>query len=317
MNKNNKFKLKSVLKKELAYRLLDTGAEFLENTDMSMYSSMKTGGVAEMMIFPRNQEELVSIASAFAACGIKGFHVVGGGTNILFRDDKICCPVISFKKFDQGIGIAGGNGGAVTVKAGSGAALSRVLNYAIKNSLGDCEFFFGIPGTIGGAVRMNAGSKESVMGNIVEGIEIVTYGGKMHTIGRDRLKFSYREMSIIGSIEEYFISSIYLSLRGSSKDEIMENIGVFKKRKSMQPLGDRSLGCIFKNPSGDSAGRIIEEIGFKGFCSGDAAVSEKHANFIINRGGARPSDVISIIKAIQEKAMQAMGIALSTEIKIV
>ena len=309
--------LLKALKKDAAGAFKTAGIEFIEKAEMGSFSSMKTGGFADLMVFPKDDAELLAAMRMFEAYGLKGCHVIGGGTNVLFADDKICLPVISFKKFNARIETGGGEGCEKVLQGGSGVGLSRNLNYLVKNNFGGCGFFLGHSGDLGGAVRMNAGSRESVTGNLVNKIEIITYGGKKFTVGRGRLKFSYRNMEIAGLNENCFITGVYLSLRPSSREEIMGRIGVYKGRKSSQPLGDSSLGCIFKNPSGESAGRIIEEIGFKGYSRGDAAVSQKHANFIINKGCARPGDVTSLIKIIQEKAMRARGIALNTEIKII
>jgi UDP-N-acetylmuramate dehydrogenase len=164
---------------------------------------------------------------------------------------------------------------------------------------------------------MNAGSKESVIGNIIDAIEIITDEGLKYIINKNDLKFSYRNLYIEGIKDNYFITKAHLKLYKTSESKIVESIKTFKKRKSSQPLGEFSLGCIFKNPSGVSAGKVIEEIGFKGFSKGGAFVSEKHANFIVNKGGAKPDDVISLIKNIQEKALFAKGIKLNTEIKII
>ncbi len=296
--------------------LKTAGIEFLENGNMSAYSSIKIGGTADLMIFPKNEEELLFILNLLKA-NLSDYYIIGRGTNVLFKDDRICSPVISFKKFAANFYENKKNGSEIILEAGSGASLSKILNYAIKNDIGGCEFFYGIPGTLGGAVAMNAGSKESVIGNIIEKIEIITDAGDKFTVKKDGMKFSYRNLEIKDIGGNYFITKAYLTLLKSNGLKISENMEIFKKRKSSQPLGEYSLGCIFKNPSGQCAGKIIEEIGLKGFSQGDAAVSQKHANFIINKGGARPEDITSLIKIIQEKALSIKNIKLNTEIKII
>ena len=296
--------------------LKEFGIEFLENEEMSAYSSIKIGGLTDLIIFPKNETELVSVINMLKS-DLCGYYIIGRGTNILFKDERICLPVISFKKFDSNLSENKKNGSEIVLEAGAGMPLSKILNYAIKNNMGGCEFFYGIPGTAGGAVRMNAGSKESVIGNIIDAVEIITDKGAKYIIGKDDLKFSYRNLEIGGIKGGYFITKAYLKFYRSSALKIKENIEVFKKRKSSQPLGEFSLGCIFRNPSGVSAGKVIEEIGFKGFSMGGVSVSEKHANFIINKGGAKPDDIVSLIKNIQEKALSHRGIKLNTEIKII
>jgi UDP-N-acetylmuramate dehydrogenase len=308
MNKKKRINLLSGLK--------EFEIEFLENEEMSAYSSIKIGGLTDLIIFPKNEMELISVINLLKA-DLCGYYIIGRGTNTLFKAARIYLPVISFKKFDSSLSENKKNGSEIVLEAGAGIPLSKILNYAIKKNMGGCEFFYGIPGTAGGAVRMNAGSKESVIGNIIHAVEIITDKGVKYIIGNNDLKFSYRSLEIGGIKCDYFITKVYLKLYGSSASKIKENIEVFKKRKLSQPLGEFSLGCIFKNPSGVSAGKVIEEIGFKGFSIGGVSVSEKHANFIVNKGGAKPDDIVSLIKNIQEKALSHRGIKLNTEIKII
>ncbi len=301
--------------------LKESGIEFLENEPLSLYTSIKIGGKCDIIIFPKDEDELLFIAGLLKK-NSNGYIIMGLGTNTLFRDERINTPVISFKKGFWDIKEINPSeekevNSKIGLSVGSGVALSQILNYAIKNCLSGCEFFFGIPGTLGGAVKMNAGSKECMMGNIVENIEIITKEGtKLNTYKKD-LQFSYRNLDIKGAGEGYFITRATLSLVRLDKSKILENINVFKERKLMQPLGEYSLGCIFKNPADNFAGKIIEEIGFKGFSNGDAVVSDKHANFIINKGGASAKDILELIKNIQQTALLQKGVELSMEIKIV
>ncbi len=301
--------------------LRENGVEFIENEPMSLYTSIKIGGKCDIIIFPKDEQELFFIIRLLKE-NSRNYIIIGRGTNTLFKDARISFPVVSLKKgfrhikeIDYPAEKKGDS--KISLRAGSGVALSQVLNYAVKNCLSGCEFFFGIPGTLGGAVRMNAGSKESVAGNIVESIEIITKEGTKLNIEKKDLQFSYRNLDVNGVGEGYFITGVTLSLNRSDKSKIADNINLFKERKLRQPLGEYSLGCIFKNPAGDSAGKIIEEIGFKGFSNGDAAVSDKHANFIINKGGASAEDILELIKNIQKTALLRKGIKLSTEIKII
>jgi UDP-N-acetylmuramate dehydrogenase len=253
MNKKNHINLINGLK--------EFQVEFLENENMSSYSSIKIGGLTDLIIFPKNERELLSVVNLLKSNSC-GYYIIGRGTNTLFKDDRICLPVISFKKFNANFSESKKNEPEIILKAGAGMPLSKILNYAIKNNKGGCEFFYGIPGTLGGAVKMNAGSKESVIGNIIEKIEVVTSDGVKLIIKKNDMEFSYRNLEIKGIGDNYFIADVYLKLYKSSGSKIAENIEIFKKRKSSQPLGKFSLGCIFKNPSGFSAGKIIEEIGF-------------------------------------------------------
>jgi UDP-N-acetylmuramate dehydrogenase len=317
-------------KEDLLKKLKELDVDFIENQDMSSYSSIKTGGKADLILFPKNEAELGLIIKLTEGVISECFrYVIGGGTNTLFKEERICVPVISFKKFDSSVSDASNISvisgdyennkqcGDKVLKFGAGINLSKILNYSMRHNLSGCEFFYGIPGTLGGAVKMNAGSKESSVGNIVEAIDILDSNGSKRNVEKKDMNFLYRSLNINGIKDNYFITSVYLKLKESSKAEIAENIKIFKERKSGQPLGEFSLGCIFKNPEGSSAGKIIEEMGFKGVSFGGASVSQKHANFIINKGGAKPSDIMCLINNIREKALESKGIKLDTEIKIV
>ncbi len=293
---------------------------YLENADLSLYSTIKTGGFAELIMFPENETDLYIICKIIKNY-CSGFYVIGGGSNTLFKDEIINLPIISFKKgfkyINYNINNINNKENYCMVKAGAGVLLSRMLNFTIKNNFEGFEFAYGIPGTVGGAVKMNAGSKESNIENIISSLDVITkYGDKLN-FKKNQLKFSYRNFEIPDFNEDdYFIIGTEFLLKNSTQDIISEKINLFKARKMAQPLGERSLGCIFKNPEGYSAGKIIDEIGCKGLSKGDAAVSEKHANFIINKGNAKSSDILDLINKIKETVLMEKNIKLNTEIKI-
>ncbi|MHB8281216.1 MAG: UDP-N-acetylmuramate dehydrogenase [bacterium] len=289
----------------------------LENANLSLYSTIKTGGFAELMIFPENETDIYIVCEIIKNY-CSGFYVIGGGSNTLFKDEIINLPIISFKKGFKYINYnINTKENYCTVKAGAGVLLSKMLSFTIKNNFEGFEFVYGIPGTVGGAVKMNAGSKESNIENIINSLDIITkYGDKLN-FKKNQLKFSYRNLEIPGLNEDdYFIVGVEFLLKSSTEGRISEKIDLFKARKMTQPLGERSLGCIFKNPEGYSAGKIIDEIGCKGLSKGDAAVSEKHANFIINKGNAKSSDILDLINKIKETVLMEKNIKLNTEIKI-
>ncbi len=292
------------------------GVCYIENADMSLYSTMRTGGSAVLMIFPKNTAEL------YAGCKIiknycRDFYIIGSASNTLFKDGIIELPIISFKNGFKYIDFDVNNN-YYTVKAGAGVLLSKMLNFSLKNNLEGLEFAYGIPGTVGGAVKMNAGSKESNIENIISSLDIITKYGEKFNFKKEQLKFSYRNLKITDFDEDnYFITGVEFLLKSSTKSNIAEKMDLFKSRKMTQPLGKRSLGCIFKNPEGHFAGKIIDDIGLKGSTKGGAAVSEKHANFIINKGNAKSSDILDLIKEISETALREKNIRLDTEIKII
>ena len=302
---------------ETIREILDkNGVLYIENADMSLYGTMRTGGAAVLMIFPENEAEL------YVVCKIiknycRDFYIIGSASNTLFKDGIIELPIISFKNGFKHINFDV-NDNYYTVKAGAGVLLSKMLNFSLKNNLEGFEFAYGIPGTIGGAVKMNAGSKESNIENIISSLDVITKYGEKFNFKKEQLKFSYRNFKIIDFNEDnYFITGVEFLLKSSTKSNIAEKMNLFKSRKMTQPLGEKSLGCIFKNPEGHFAGKIIDDIGLKGSAKGDAAVSKKHANFIINKGNAKSSDILDLIKEISETALREKNIRLDTEIKII
>ncbi len=304
-----------MLNKAMKNRLKNNGILFIEDEPLSLHTSIKIGGICPVLAFPKNEDELV-LAIKLAKEYYGGYHIIGKGTNVLFKDEKISIPVISLKNSFRSLEKDELN--PCLLEVGAGVPLSRLLNYAIRNNFEGCEFVYGIPGTVGGAVKMNAGSKESVMERIVESVDIITADGIKLNIAKDKLIFSYRNLDISGMDKNYFIIAIKILLNPSSSQKIFENIELFKKRKLSQPLRERSLGCIFKNPGEDCfAGKIIDEMGFKGVSSGGAYISKKHANFIVNKGNARASDILKLIEIIQETALVQKNIELKTEIKII
>jgi UDP-N-acetylmuramate dehydrogenase len=302
------------MNKNITYALKENNIFYLANEPLSLHTSIKIGGICPIVILPEDENELiVSIKAAKKYYG--GYYIMGKGTNILFKDDVIDKPVISLEKGFKFVEKDELN--PCILKVGAGLSLSRLLNYAIKNNLEGCEFFYGIPGSLGGSIKMNAGSKENTIGNIIESIDVITNDGVKLSLNKENIEFSYRNINISGMNSDYFIVSAKILLTPSNKSKIFEKIEFFKQRKSTQPLGEKSLGCIFENPQGYFAGKIIDEIGFKGFSNGDAVVSEKHANFIINKGSANAGDIIKLIKKIQEPALLKKNIKLNTEIKII
>ena len=302
---------------ETIREILDkNGVLYIENADMSLHSTMRTGGSAVLMIFPKNEAEL------YAVCKIiknycRDFYIIGSASNTLFKDGIIELPIISFKNGFKYIDFDVNNN-YYTVKAGAGVLLSKMLNFSLKNNLEGLEFAYGIPGTVGGAVKMNAGSKESNIANIISSLDVITKYGEKFNFKKEQLKFSYRNLKITDFDEDnYFITGVEFLLKSSTKSSIAEKMNLFKSRKMTQPLGEKSLGCIFKNPEGHFAGKIIDDIGLKGSTKGGAAVSEKHANFIINKGNAKSSDILDLIKEISETALREKNIRLDTEIKII
>lgn len=276
---------------------------------MSRHTSFKIGGPADVFIVPRDEEDLLNVLR-YARNNTTDVFILGGGSNILVGDKGIRGFVVSlnapaFKRLDFDGRYA---------HIGAGALTSRFIAATAAHGLGGCEFLAGIPGTIGGAIMMNAGRTSCAIGDLLEEVTVLD-GLKEVKLKREDLNPSYRDSGLEGLV----LISACLKLKGKSKAEaeagIKENL---KKKRRTQDLEFPSAGCVFKNPSEDiSAGRLIDLSGFKGYSAGRAMVSEKHANFIINRRDATASQVRRLIDEIQKKVFKDYRIMLKLEVKFI
>lgn len=278
------------------------------NEPMYKHASFKIGGEADAMIFPAGIDDL-----RMAILGIRKWKipifVMGGGTNLLVLDGGIRGIVINLRSFNK-LSLPGNN----VLYAEAGVSLPMIARYAGEMGLSGLEFASGIPGSLGGAIIMNAGTKEGEIGPIIKSIRFLDMDGFIHDIKWDHLEFGYRSSLLPPGI----IISAELGLKRLKKEEIEERFRKdLIKRKRTQPLSLPNAGSIFKNPYGDYAGRLIEEVGLKGMIIGDAQVSDLHANFIVNRGKATASDVLSLIRMIGKKVEEEKDITLELEIKVV
>ncbi len=289
---------------------------------MSRHTTLGVGGPAGLFVSVDNTEGLGEL---LARCNDEGvdFFILGGGSNLLVRDGGMDGVVIDMKKGWKEISISADRDGEVVVAAGAGLWLQAVCRYAIEQGLSGMNFALGIPGSVGGAVVMNAGTSSGNMGDVVDAIEIVTRTGSVEKKKRPELDFSYRRFSVkgLGSPESggFAVTMAKLVLkhgdRGALRDEANE---ILRRRLVVQPVDKSSAGCFFRNPSqGESAGRLIEMAGLKGMTIGGAAVSEKHANFFVNRGDATASDFIRLMEVVQDRVSDLFGIDLEPEVIIV
>jgi UDP-N-acetylmuramate dehydrogenase len=280
---------------------------------LNKYSTFGIGGEASVFVNVDSMDELFSLSRIIRYYNIP-YYVVGNGSNTLFLDTGFKGVVIHLKgKFEEIKAIG------EMIYAGAGAKLSSLLSYCIINELGGLEFLAGIPGSVGGALRMNAGISEKLsIGNFVTEIEIfhLTDGNvTVHSVGNGGVKFYYRGSSIDDSSIILFAK---FKLTRSKKEEIEKKIEEFLQvRRNKQPVGGLQVGSIFKNPPGKHAGELIESVGMKGYRCGGVYVSEKHANFIINSGTGTSDDVCQIIEEINRRVKEKYGIVLELEIKIV
>jgi UDP-N-acetylmuramate dehydrogenase len=287
-------------------RNLKTEAKFHE--PLKKYTTFKIGGPARIFSRPSAEEELRQVVNCCRRLKIS-FFLLGGGSNILISDKGVKGAVV---KLDSGyfknISFKGN-----FILAGCGAGLSEIIRLAADKGLSGVEFLAGIPASLGGALSMNAGAWGENIGDLVESVLVMDYNGNTKILGKAKLKFGYRR----SNLSKYIILEARLKLTKKNKKIIKQDIKEYlARRKGSQDASLPSAGCVFKNPPGDSAGRLIDECGLKGRGCGGAAVSSKHANFILNRASAKASDVLKLMKLMQNRVKQKFGIDLEPEIKI-
>ncbi len=275
---------------------------------MSGHTTFRIGGPAEIFVYPSDEEDLVRVLD-YADSHKMGVFVIGGGSKLLVGDKGIRGFVVSLNAPPfGGIDIKDD-----AVSAGCGLKVGELLKRTASEGLGGLEFLSGIPGTLGGALVMNAGWPTRAIGDYVEEVTLIRGREKM-AVGRSGLKFSYRGSNLGDAV----LLSVKLRLEKKRADNIEAELKAnLEKKRKTQDLGYPSVGSIFLNPSGKvPAWRVIESCGFRGKAVGGAAVSEKHANFIVNRGGASASDVMELIDKIQKKVFKEHQIVLKLEAKL-
>lgn len=278
---------------------------------MGKYSGYGCGGRARRLYEVENRKELQTLVSSLKT-NQESYYILGGGYNTLIAGGKIDRAVIILKKDFSEISVSGD-----MLKAGSGATLGELLKVAAENNLAGLEFLSGIPGTVGGALVLNAGTSKNYIGDLVREVEILdTEKITIENHGKNSFNFKYRDG---GFKTGQILTGCSLGLKRGDKSDIIkryrENL---RDKKANQPLGSKSCGCVFKNPenSSYSAGELIDRAGLKGFTVGDAQVSPKHANFIVNRGKAVPEDIYRLIKYIRKKVEEQFNTKLELELKL-
>jgi UDP-N-acetylmuramate dehydrogenase len=279
-----------------------------ENVPLARYTWYKIGGPARYFIRPRDERELRLAAARCIENNIP-IHVLGLGANLLVGDDGVDGAVFRLDadhwrqvKFDGNL-----------VDAAAGVDMQKLVVRTVRQGLAGIECMAGIPGTVGGCVKMNAGGKYGDIGAVVTRVRVMDSAGHVFDRLKDELIFDYRSTNIVAP----FILGATLEMEQDEPDEIMartKEIWMFKKNS--QPLNTKNAGCVFKNPRGLSAGALIDQAGLKGMQVGRAEVSHKHANFIVAHPGCRAGDILQLIQLIQEKVRQKHGIELETEVKI-
>lgn len=287
------------------------GCNYTENESMSEHTTFRIGGPADLFVVPTTVEGLAAVVSACNKEGVYCF-ILGNGSNVLVSDKGIRGVVVSAAACLNNIELIG----AYEIKCGAGVKLSRLSDLACENSLTGAEFAWGIPGTVGGAVYMNAGAYDGEMKDILVSCEYLTPDGELRTMLADEMDLSYRHSAF--SENGYVIVSATVRLKAGDKGEIRAKMDDFMhRRKSKQPLEFPSAGSTFKRPVGGFAAALIDECGLKGYSVGGAEVSEKHAGFVINKGGATCFDVMRLVEHIKKEVFLNKSINLECEIRVI
>ena len=284
--------------------------EKIKNAPMAEYTSFKVGGPADLLIIVENSEELKEALKQVNE-EKKPYLFIGNGSNIIFKDGGYRGTIIKAGKGFSDIKVEGN-----TITVGCSSLLSSVSRKALEYGLTGLEFASGIPGSIGGAMFMNAGAYGGEMKDVVKNLTLVSKDGKsIRKVGPEDMGFGYRK-SILHETGE-IVTEVQLELKPGKKEDIkakMEELN--KKRNDKQPVNLPSAGSFFKRPEGYFAGKLIEDSGLKGVSVGGAQVSEKHCGFIVNKGGATAKDIIQLMNLVQDKVMKEFGVMLEPEVKI-
>lgn len=284
--------------------------DVLTNEPLANHTTWRVGGPADLFIYPKSKAQLQQTMRTLFEEGVE-WHVIGRGSNTLVRDSGIRGAVI---KIGDGLDHFDINGTRIT--AGGGYSFVRLAGKAAKAGLSGLEYGSGIPGTVGGAVYMNAGAHGSDVSKTLVSAEVLRGTGAVEIMTREDLKFRYRTTALQDEKPGIVMEATF-QLKAGDRKQVLHDVRTFKKRRSMtQPLRHPCAGSVFRNPPGNYAGHLIETAGLKGYRIGDAEVSTLHANFIINRGNATARDILALINDIQKTVKEKYGIALETEIRV-
>ncbi len=280
--------------------------ELRSGTSLAALTSLGIGGTTDLLLI-REHRHLPELIRLLRAEGI-AHRFLGGGTNVLIRDGELPWVVSQLTSRKPDVRL---EGNFAWVDAATD--LGRTVTLCAKSNLGGMEGLIGVPGSVGGALRMNAGAYGTQIGTLVREVEVFrASSGRMETLRGNEIRFDYRHTSFA---PDDIMLAVKLELPSKPYAEILQGIRICnEKRRASQPLNQKSAGCIFKNPPGASAGRMIDELGLKGYAVGDARVSDRHANFFINAGCASCSDMLALIEQVRERVRRAFGVELEEEV---
>ena len=293
---------------KFASTLPELGVELRQSVALAGHTSLGIGGTTDLLRI-RKHEAIPELLNLLDSAGV-AHRFLGGGSNLLVGDGELPWVVLQLVRPAPDIVLEGN-----LAHVDAAADLGRTVTYCAKHDLGGMEGLIGVPGTVGGALRMNAGAYGMQIGTYVRDVKLYRAAAREVEILRGgQISFEYRHTSFAA---DDMMLAVTLELPTKDFQEILKGIRICnEKRRSSQPLGQKSAGCIFKNPPGASAGRMIDELGLKGLRAGDACVSECHANFFVNAGHASAKDMLALIAQVAERVDQAYGVKLEHEVVI-
>lgn len=283
------------------------------NEPLAPYLAYRVGGPADILVFPKTEEDLVWISRTAQEKNLP-LTVVGTGTNLLVCDGGIRGIVLSLSQSFQEITPFYADNEKIHVKVGGGVSKPAFLEWSIQQGLTGLEFSSGVPGTIGGGIFMNAGTKYGCYGDILKELRVFDFRRGAQSLAREQLHFGYREQNAVK--DSLVLWAAFELKRGNGALVRKEVERIVQERAEKQPLDFPSCGSTFKNPEGFSAGRLIEKAGLKGLRVGGAEISLKHANFILNKGNAKAADILELIRIIKERVLKEFGVPLECEVVV-
>jgi len=291
---------------QLLAALAQVGIERVASASFAEHTSLGIGGSTDLLKIKKHGA-LPEAISLLRGAGVP-YRFLGGGSNLLVRDGELPWVVLHLERQDPEVRLEGN-----FAWVDAAADLGRTVTFCAKHDLGGLEGLIGVPGTVGGALRMNAGAYGTQIGSFVREVELYRAAdARIETLRGNDISFEYRHTSFAA---DDIMLAVKLELPSKPYREILQGIRICnEKRRASQPLNQKSAGCIFKNPPGASAGRMIDELGLKGFQVGDARVSDRHANFFVNTGNASCADMLGLIAHVREQVRNRFGVELETEV---
>src|SRR5437773_4913771 len=293
---------------KLAAGLAALGIDIRSGTSLSELTSLGIGGTTDLLRITKHDSipELIGLLEHHDI----PYKFLGGGSNLLVGDGELPWVILQLAKPDPDVVLEGN-----FAHVDAAADLGRTVTFCAKRDLGGMEGLIGVPGTVGGALRMHAGAYGMQIGSYVREVKLYRAATRqIETLRGHQISFEYRHTSFA---PDDMMLAVILELPSKPYNEILKGIRICnEKRRSSQPLGQKSAGCIFKNPPGASAGRMIDELGLKGLSVGDAQVSDRHANLCVNAGHASAKDMLALIADVRERVQKAYGVALENEVVV-